>query len=88
MGSPYIPARMEPSPHSRIGPPRLSPARTIAAGAIILVTAIVAYYALDARQRNQRLQQEVDRLHEVTRLLRDSLDAARGASALPPSRRR
>jgi len=78
---------MNPPPQSENGPPRPAPARTIAAAAIIVVTAVVAYYAMDARQRNHRLEDEIARLHEVQTLLRDSLAAARAAAAPPASPR-
>lgn len=82
---------MNPPPPSGKGPPRPSPARTIAAALIILVTAVVAYYAVGARERNRRLEGEIARLHEVEVMLRDSLAAARAApgsvTAPPPSRR-
>lgn len=74
---------MNPSSPSGNGPPRLSPARTVAAAAIIVVTAIVAYYAMETRQRNRRLEDEIVRLHEAQSLLRDSLAAARAATGPP-----
>jgi hypothetical protein len=74
---------MNPPSPSGNGPPRPSPARTIAAAAIIIVTAVVAYYAVDARQRSRRLEEEIVRLHEVQALLRDSLAAARAAASPP-----
>ena len=78
---------MNPPPQSGNGPPRPSPARTIAAAAVIIVTAVVAYYAMDARQRSRRLEGEIARLHEVQALLRDSLAAARTATPPPASPR-
>ena len=86
--TPYIPATMNPPAQRGNGPPRPSPARTIAAALIIVVTAVVAYYAVDARQRSRRLEAEIVRLHEVQALLRDSLAAARTtprAATAPPA---
>ena len=80
---PYIAAKMTSSPEGRIGPPPLSRARLIAAAALIVVTAAVASYAVQARQRADRLAAEVERLHEVERLLADSLAAARARLEAP-----
>ena len=66
---------MHPPPERGAGPPPLSPARVIAAGAIIAVAAALAYYAVGARQEGVRLRDEVARLHEVENALRDSLAA-------------
>ena len=81
----------------RVGPPPLSRTRLIAGLAIVALAGALAWYATAARQRAERLAAEVVRLHEVERVLRDSLalerarlDSVRraGAPTAPaPSRR-
>jgi hypothetical protein len=68
------------------GPPPLARARVIAAGAIMVLTAVVAAYAVGEHQRGERLAGEVTRLHEVERVLADSLAAQRARPATAPPR--
>jgi hypothetical protein len=74
------------SPSERSGPSPPPRARILAAGAIMLVTALVAAYAVGEHQRAARLAREVERLHEVERVLADSLAAVRARPATAPPR--
>ena len=58
----------------------------IAAGAIMVVAALVAAYAVGEHQRAARLAAEVERLHEVERALADSLAALRARPVTAPPR--